>query len=92
MPRCRVAEAQGQVMRGISAGSRVWVKQNDEVQFGVVQTIATTAGYFANKGSMVIVMDDGHSVLATTMAGRGTTWDVVAERKEDSAWESRSGY
>jgi hypothetical protein len=26
-------------MRGISAGSRVWVKQNDEVQFGVIQTI-----------------------------------------------------
>ena len=72
-------------MRGISAGSRVWVKDNDKVKFGVIETIATTTGYFSNKGSMVIVMDDGHRILATTMAARGMTWDVVAERKEDSA-------
>jgi hypothetical protein len=72
-------------MTGVSAGSRVWVKENDEVQFGVIETIATTSGYFSTKGSMVIVMDDGHRVLATTMAARGTIWDVVAGRKEDPA-------
>jgi hypothetical protein len=73
-------------MRGISAGSRVWIKENDEVQFGVIETIATTSGYFTNKGSMVIVMDGGHRILATTMAARGTTWDVVnGERKEEQA-------
>jgi hypothetical protein len=85
MHAARLSEAQGHVMSGISAGSRVWIKQNDEVQFGVIQTIATTTGYFTTKGSMVIVMDGGHSVLATTMAGRGKTWDVVAERKEEPA-------
>jgi hypothetical protein len=73
-------------MRGISAGSRVWVKDNNQVQFGVIETIATTSGYFTNTGSMVIVMDDGRRVLATTMAARGTTWDVVnGERKEEPA-------
>jgi hypothetical protein len=29
------------------------------------------------KGSMVILMDDGHRVLATTMASRGTAWDLA---------------
>jgi hypothetical protein len=73
-------------MRGISAGSRVWIKENDEVQFGVIATIATTSGYFTSKGSMVIVMDGGHRILVTTMAARGTTWDVVnGERKEEPA-------
>ena len=73
-------------MRGISAGSRVWVKYNDQVQFGVIETIATTSDYFTNKGSMVIVMDDGRRILATTMRARGTTWDVVnGERSEKPA-------
>ena len=73
-------------MRAISAGSRVWIKENDQVRFGVIETIATTSGYLTNKGSMVIVMDDGRRVLATTTAARGTTWDVVnGERKEQPA-------
>ena len=64
-------------MRRISAGSRVWIKENDEVQFGVIETISTTSGYFTRKGSMVIVMDGGQRILATSIAARGTTWDVV---------------
>jgi hypothetical protein len=68
-------------MREISAGSRVWVKYDDEVRFGVIETIATTSGYFTNTGSMVIVMDDGRRILATTMRARGATWDVVNEAR-----------
>jgi hypothetical protein len=64
-------------MRGISAGARVWVKNADTVQFGVVQTIAPSAGYFRSEGALVIVLDDGRGVVATTMTSRGTRWDVV---------------
>lgn len=64
-------------MRGISAGARVWVKNADTVQLGVVQTIAPSAGYFRSEGALVIVLDDGRGVVATTMASRGTRWDVV---------------
>jgi hypothetical protein len=73
-------------MRKISAGSRVWIKENDEVQFGVIETISTTSGYFTSNGSMVIVMDGGQRILATSMAARGTTWDVVnGEATEEPA-------
>jgi hypothetical protein len=70
-------------MRGVSAGSRVWVKNDDQVQFGVIKTFAITSDYFSAKGSMVIVMDDGHRVVATTMATRGTVWDLVSDRRKE---------
>ena len=70
--------AKGQVMRGISAGARVWVKNADTVQFGVVQTTTPSAGYFAIEGSLVIVLDGGRGVVATTITSRGTIWDVVS--------------
>jgi hypothetical protein len=64
-------------MRGVSAGSRVWVKSGEEKQYGTIESIAVTQGFLAMKGSMVILMDDGHRVLATTMASRGTAWDLA---------------
>jgi hypothetical protein len=69
------------IMRQLTAGSRVWVRDDDQVRFGVVKSIATTHSYLRIKGSMVIVMGDGHRVMATTMATRGTVWDVV--RKDE---------
>jgi hypothetical protein len=63
----------------ISAGARVWVKNADAVQFGVIQTLAPSAGYFRAEGSLVIVLDDGRGVVATTMTSRGTRWDVVSD-------------
>lgn len=68
-------------MRGISAGSRVWVRNDDQVRFGVIKTIGITPSFFSTKGSMVIVMDEGHRVLATTMATRGTVWGLVSDRR-----------
>jgi hypothetical protein len=68
-------------MRGISAGSRVWVKNGDELQLGVIETIGTWNGYFKSGGSLVIRLDSGTSVVATTMAARGTTWDVVSSKQ-----------
>ena len=64
-------------MRGVSAGSRVWVQDGEAKQFGVIESISVVQGFFTTKGSMVILLDGGHRVLATTMAARGTTWDVV---------------
>jgi hypothetical protein len=65
-------------MRGISAGARVWVKNADAVQFGFIQTIAPSAGFFSAEGALVIVLDDRRGVVATSMTTRGTTWDVVS--------------
>lgn len=68
-------------MRGISAGSRVWVKNGDELQLGVIETIGVWNGYFKSEGSLVIRLDSGMSVVATTMAARGTSWDVVSSKR-----------
>ena len=68
-------------MRGISAGSRVWVKNGDKLQFGVIETIGTWNGYFKSEGSLVILLDSGTSAVATTIAVRGTTWDVVSSKR-----------
>ena len=76
-------------MRGILAGARVWVKNADAVQFGFVQTIAPSAGYFRAEGSLVIVLDDGRGVVSTTMTSRGTSWDVVGGTREDPGSFSR---
>ena len=64
-------------MREVSAGSRVWVRYGEGKHLGVIETIALAQGFLTTSGSMVIRMDDGHRVLATTMAARGTLWDVV---------------
>ena len=66
-------------MQEVSAGSRVWVKDDDKVHFGVIQTISIWRGYFAIKGSLIIVLDGDYEVVATTMADRGTIWDLLPE-------------
>ena len=71
-------------MGEVSAGSRVWVKDGEQKQFGTIESIAVIQGFFRTTGSMVIRMDDGPRVLATTMAARGTTWDVVSENGKQS--------
>jgi hypothetical protein len=65
-------------MRSLSAGSRVWIKNGNELQFGVIETIGSWNGYFKVEGSLVIRLDGGNGVVATTMPARGTTWDVVS--------------
>ena len=65
-------------MRKLSAGSRVWIKNGNELQFGVIETIGSWNGYFKVEGSLVIRLEGGNGVVATTMAARGTTWDVVS--------------
>ena len=75
-------------MREVSAGSRVWVKNGEEKQFGVIKSISVTQSFFTTKGSMVILLDDGHHVLATTTAARGTTWDVVNRAQESKYFAS----
>ena len=67
------------VMQEVSAGSRVWVKDDDKVHFGVIQTISKWRGYFTIKGSLIIVLDGDYKVVATTMADRGTIWDLLPE-------------
>jgi hypothetical protein len=66
-------------MQEVSAGSRVWVKDEDKVHFGVIQTISKWHGYFTIKGLLVILLDGDYKVVATTMAERGTTWDLLPE-------------
>jgi hypothetical protein len=68
-------------MRGVSAGSRVWVKSGEEKEYGTIESIAVTQGFLTMKGSMVILMDDGHRVLATTMASRGIAWDLATSKE-----------
>jgi len=70
-------------MQGVSAGSRVWVKDGEQKQFGTIESIAVTQGFFRTTGSMVIRMDDGHRFLATTMVARGTMWDLVSENGKE---------
>lgn len=65
-------------MRGITAGARVWIKEGGQKHYGIIESIAVTQGFFGNTASMVIRMDDGHKVLATTSGARGTMWDVVS--------------
>jgi hypothetical protein len=66
-------------MQEVSAGSRVWVKDEDKVHSGVIQTISKWHGYFTIKGWLIIVLDGDYKVVATTMADRGTIWDLLPE-------------
>jgi hypothetical protein len=70
-------------MREVSAGSRVWVKEGEEKQFGVFGSISIVQSFITIKGSMLILLDDGHGVLATSMSARGTTWDLVPDHTKD---------
>jgi hypothetical protein len=58
------------------AGARVWVRSNGSVERGTIAVVADDGGYLAgNDPGVTIVVDGGTSVVATTVAARGSVWD-----------------
>jgi hypothetical protein len=68
------------VMSEPKAGARVWVRSNGSVERGTIAVVADDGGYLAgNDPGVTIVVDGGTSVVATTLASRGTIWDLDGE-------------
>jgi hypothetical protein len=68
------------VMLEPKAGARVWVRSDGSVKRGTISVVADDGGYLAgNDPGVTIVLDGGTSVVATTVASRGTIWDLDGE-------------
>jgi len=62
------------------AGARVWVCFEGSVQRGTISVVNDEGGYLTGTDAGVtIVLDGGTSVVATTLASRGTFWDLSGE-------------
>jgi len=62
------------------AGACVWVRSDGSVKRGTILVVADEGGYLAgNDTGVTIVLDGGTSVVATTLASRGTIWDLDGE-------------
>ena len=69
-------------MDGLLVGVRVWVNTGAGVQYGVIHTLEISPAFVTPTCSVEIVFEGGH-VLATTVAVRGTTWDLLPDWKRE---------
>jgi len=64
------------VMSEPKAGARVWVRFDGSVRRGTISTISQRDNQLtSDDAGVMIVLDGGISVVATTVAARGTVWD-----------------
>ena len=62
------------------AGARVWVRCEGSIQRGTVSTVRHRDGQLAgDDAGVTIVLDGGATVVATTVAQRGNSWDFDNE-------------
>jgi len=64
------------VMSEPKAGARVWVRFEGSVQRGTISTINQRHNQLtSDDAGVMIVVEGGRSVVATTVAARGAVWD-----------------
>jgi len=64
------------VMSEPKAGVRVWVRFEGSVQRGTISTINQRHNQLtSDDAGVMIVVEGGRSVVATTVAARGAVWD-----------------
>jgi len=64
------------VMSEPKAGARVWVRFDGSVRRGTISTISQRDNRLtSDDAGVMIVLDGGTSVVATTVAARGAVWD-----------------
>ena len=60
-------------------GARVWVRVDGKTRCGAI-TSEPGESHFLNCQGVVIVLDGGTTIIATTDATRGTQWDLERRR------------
>ena len=64
------------------SGARVWIHCDDgSTQRGTISIVNGNNGGFANDTGVMIVLDGGTTVVATTVAQRGELWDFDNEAR-----------